>query len=271
MSTKATFISTMGTQIPIRLTTFTRTSGNICTATAHGWQTGAGPFKVITSNADAPSGLTAAVRASLVYTANTDLANETITVNGKTYTYKAAPSADGEVDVGASDAESMENMAAAINMTPLALDSGAYGVAMQANSAVHAFAAGDTLTVIANTLDKTTGEAIAVAEAAAGSWAGGGLLLTGGVDGTDYYIIRLTADTFSFATSKANAIAGTAVALADAGTGCHQVATTWETLAEALEDSLTERLTHVGTRTMPADRQIYDFWTACIDGVAGQL
>lgn len=41
--------------------------------------------------------------------------------------------------------------------------------------------------------------------------------------GTDYWIIRLTADTFKLATSLALAFAGTAVDIADAGSGVHTV------------------------------------------------
>lgn len=38
---------------------------------------------------------------------------------------------------------------------------------------------------------------------------------------TDYYVIRVDADTFQLATSRANAFAGTAVAFTDDGTGTH--------------------------------------------------
>lgn len=40
---------------------------------------------------------------------------------------------------------------------------------------------------------------------------------------TTYYVIRLSADTFSLATTDANATAGTAITLSDAGTGTHTV------------------------------------------------
>ena len=42
---------------------------------------------------------------------------------------------------------------------------------------------------------------------------------------TDYYVIRLSDTTFSLATSYANAIAGTAINITDAGTGTHTI--TW--------------------------------------------
>lgn len=40
---------------------------------------------------------------------------------------------------------------------------------------------------------------------------------------TDYYVIRVDDDTFSLATSYANAVAGTAINITDAGTGTHTV------------------------------------------------
>lgn len=46
---------------------------------------------------------------------------------------------------------------------------------------------------------------------------------------TDYWIIRIDADTFYLATSRANAIAGTRVDIADAGTGTHTISDTADT------------------------------------------
>jgi hypothetical protein len=40
---------------------------------------------------------------------------------------------------------------------------------------------------------------------------------------TDYWVIRLSASTFNLASSLANALAGTAVDIADAGTGTHKI------------------------------------------------
>jgi len=51
----------------------------------------------------------------------------------------------------------------------------------------------------------------------------GGALPTGLVAGTDYYTIRVSATTSRYATSRANAIAGTAIAFTDAGTGTNVV------------------------------------------------
>lgn len=46
---------------------------------------------------------------------------------------------------------------------------------------------------------------------------------------TDYWIIRIDANTFYFASSRANALAGTAVDITDTGTGTHTLSDTTET------------------------------------------
>ena len=267
MTTKAAFMTAMGgAKVPLGPSReFVRTSGDILTATAHGLDTGAGPFKVVTTNADAPSGLIAAVASSLIYSPSTDLAAETVTIDGKVYTWDAAPSLDGHVDVAA-DAVAAQNLAAAINLGAGA--GAAYGAPMGGNPNVVAEVIASTVKVIAKTLDATLGDAIAVTEAAAGAWAGGAVLLENGADGTDYFVIRLDDDTFSLATSKANALAGTAQALADAGTGVNTLVCTVETLADALEDVVVNHLTYTGTRTIPAEHNIAKFWQSAIDGTA---
>lgn len=52
-------------------------------------------------------------------------------------------------------------------------------------------------------------------------------LPTGLVAGTDYWLIRVSATTARVATSFANAIAGTAIAYTDAGTGTHTMTLRW--------------------------------------------
>lgn len=59
----------------------------------------------------------------------------------------------------------------------------------------------------------------------------GGALPSGLATGTDYYAIRLSADTYSLATSLANALAGTAITLSDAGTGTHTLDVTASSLS----------------------------------------
>lgn len=73
---------------------------------------------------------------------------------------------------------------------------------------------GNILTAAAHGLE--TGDRVRVTTSAADLPAG----LT--ID-TDYYVIKLSADTFSVATTDALATAGTAVTLSDAGTGTHTV------------------------------------------------
>lgn len=266
MTTKAAFITALGAKLQAGTPKeFARTSGNICTATAHGYKTGAGPFKVMTTSAgDVPSGLVAAVRATTFATAATVIATDTATIAGKAYTFIATPASDGDVDVGASDAGSMENLARAVN---LGVGAGTkYDIDTVGNPTVSAESVGDTILITAKTLDATVGNAITVASTG-GTLTWDNATLEGGVDGTDYYLIRLTDDTFSLATSKANAIAGTAVTLADAGTGVHTLVATTETLAEALEDVLVNLLVHTGTRVYPAADNTAAFWAAAIAGI----
>ena len=268
MTTKALFQTAMGgAKVPFGpVMEFVRSSGNILTATAHGLETGAGPFKAKTTNADPPSGIDAAIASSLAYTPATDIEDETVTIDTKVYTWRDVPSTDGQVDVNAADATAAENLAAAINLGPGA--GTLYGVSMTGNPNVEAAAVGDICTVSAKTLDSAIGDAIAVAEASAGSWAGAAVLLENGADGDDLFIIRLDANTFSFATTHANALAGTVIALADAGTGVHTLVRTVDTLAEAADDVLLNRLTHPGTRVLLASDNIASFWQTLIDGFA---
>ena len=266
MTTKAAFIAALGTKLQAGTPKeFTRTTGNVLTSTAHGLQTGAGPYKVINPNSDAPSGIVAAVRASTFVTGASVIATDVLNVAGKAYTVIATPADDGDVDLGASDPVTMGNFAAAINLGPGA--GTAYDVDTVGNPTVRAHANGAVLTIEALTLDATTGNAIAVTSPDA-TLTVDNATLQGGVDGTDYYIIALTDDTFSLATSRANAIAGTAVTLADAGTGINQLVATSETLAEAMEDVVTNRLTHPGIRVRNAAENIAEFWQTLIDGVA---
>ena len=269
MTTKAAFVSAMGGGlIPLGpAKRFTRTSGNILTAAAaHGLQTGAGPFKVMTtSGTDAPAGITAAVKASTFVTGASVIATDAITVGGKTYTFIATPADDGDVDVGGSDAATMENLARAINLGPGA--GSAYDIDTVENTLVTAESVGDTCVFTAKTLDATIGNAIGVTSPD-GTLTIDNATLENGVTGTDYYVIVLSAATFSLATTKANALAGTAVALSDAGTGVHTLVSTCQTMADHLED-IVMNLTAKGRRSDLASFNIADFWQAAIDGVAG--
>jgi hypothetical protein len=268
MTTKALFQTALGgASREIGFMEFTRTAADVLTATAHGLQTGAGPFRVMTTNADAPAGLVVAVRANKAYTPSTDIQDETVAIDGKTYTWRDAPgNTDGEVDVAADNAVAAGNLTRAINLGPNAGTD--YGRDTVSNPNVRAFNDEAVCTVEAVNLDATAGNAIVIAEAAAGAWAGGATSLSGGIDGTDYFIINLTANTFSVATTKALAIAGTVVSITDTGTGVHRLITTVETLSESLEDVVVNRLTATGVRVLLASQNIADFWQSGIDGVA---
>ncbi len=272
MSTKALFMTAMGDPLlPFgKFQEFVRSSGDILTATAHGLETGAGPYKVMTNNADPPSGMVAAVHASTFMTASTIIATDILNVNGKAYTMIATPADDGDVDVGASDALSLTNIAAAINQD---LNAGAtrYDLDTVTNPDVKAVVTTATrIDFFARTLDAALGNAIAV-DSGDGTMSVDNATLENGVEGTDYYIIRLTDDTFSVATTKALALAGTAVTLADAGTGVHRLTPIVETLAEALEDVVTNVLTATGARTADPTFNVGKFWRGAIDGAHSDL
>lgn len=264
MTTKSAFETAMGgALLPLgQPVTFARTSGNILTASGHGLQTGAGPFKCqTTSGADLPSGLTAAVRASTFVTAVSVIATDALVIGETTYTFIATPASAYDVDVGGSDAASMENLARAINGGPGAGTD--FDIDTPPHPDVTAEARGDTCVVTAKSLDATIGNAIAATtEDSTLTW--DNALLEGGASGTDYYVIALDADTFSLATSVANAEAGTAVALADAGTGIHTLCPTVSSLSTMMEE-LARRMTHPSTRTLPAEFATQTFWQSFID------
>lgn len=274
MTTKALFITAKGgSLLPFGpKLVFTAAATDICTASAHGLQTGAGPFKVMNNVADAPAGLVEAVHASSFYTATSPIATDVVTINGKAYTFVAAPAADGEVDVGAATtvgtAKSMANLAAAINRDILAAAT-TYDLDTVINDAVKAVitdvAATTILRIVAKTLDAALGNAITLTSDD-GTIVANNATLENGVDGTDYYFIRLDANTFSLATTKALAEAGTAVDITDAGTGVTTLVATVETFAEALEEVVVGYLTATGTRVGDPTFNIAKFWQAAIDG-----
>ncbi len=274
MTTKALFVTAKGgALLPFGpKLVFTAAATDICTATAHGLQTGAGPFKAMNNVADAPAGLVEAVHASAILTATNPIATDVVTINGKVYTFIATPAADGDVDVGAATtvgtAKSMINLAAAINRDILAA-AGTYDLDTARNDAVKAVltdvAATTILNIVARTLDAALGNAITLTSDDA-TIVAGAAVLENGVSGTDYFVIRLDADTFSLATSKALAEAGTAVDITDAGTGVTTLVSTVQTVAEALEEVVVGYLTASGTRVGDPAFNVEKFWQAAIDG-----
>lgn len=272
MTTKTAFITAMGgSLIPMgSKKTFVRSSGNILTATGHGLETGAGPFKIMTAINDAPSGITVAKHARTFVVGNAVIAGDVLVAAGKSYTVTAIPAADGDVDLGANWPITMANFGAAINQDQDA-GSTTYHEDTVSNDSIKAGLTADVrLDVVAKTLDAAIGNAITLASPDA-TLVVDNPTLENGASGTDYFIIRLDNDTFSIATSKVNALAGTAVTLTDDGTGIHKLVSTVQTLADALEDVVTNRLTYKGTRTLPADFNIASFWAAAINGTSNLL
>jgi hypothetical protein len=96
--------------------------------------------------------------ASGVLTGTTIAAADTVTIGGRVYTFEAAPVAADDIDVGADDEESLDNLIAAINAA--AGEGTKYGTGTVINPDVRAAAgAGDTMDVIAR-VSGTGGNAI---------------------------------------------------------------------------------------------------------------
>jgi flagellin len=88
--------------------------------------------------------------------------DDTVTVGGKTYTFKAVPGAtENAVDIGADAAESLVHLAAAVNLTG---DPGDYGTATTINANVTAGTPTATTLVFTAKADGVLGNAIAFAE-----------------------------------------------------------------------------------------------------------
>lgn len=91
--------------------------------------------------------------------------------------------------------------------------------------------------------------------------------LPGGLaTGTDYWLIVVSSSTFQLASSKANALAGIAVEVQDAGSGTHNMRATMQTVADQLEQCLDEVLTFPGNKDMPKDVNVNKFWTEGVQG-----
>ena len=124
--------------------------------------------------------LTTITKASGTVTAGTIANTETITVAGKVYTFQTTlTDVDGNVDIGADDDASIDNLVAAIN---LAAGSGTtYAASMTANPHVTAVADGaspNVMTVTAN-VPGTLGNLVALAEATTGATLSGAVLASG--------------------------------------------------------------------------------------------
>lgn len=276
MSTKALFIAAMGgTLFPFGAkTTITDSSVSEVTATGHGYQTGAGPFKIMNS-LTVDTNLTAAVHAEGLFTVSSIITTDVAEVNGTTYQFLNTILAADDVLVTAgataiTDAEAMANLAAAINQNQTG--GTAYNEDTVGDSeAVSAFTTDSLeLTIQARTLEAVVGNAITISSIDSTITASGALL-TGGADGDDYFLIRVDDNTLSLATSKVNAEAGTAVVLASDTTGVSQLVPTIETLAESLDDVIANYLTVNGARSQPASFSVPKAWRGLITGLAADF
>jgi len=92
----------------------------------------------------------------------------------------------------------------------------------------------------------------------------GGALPTGLSAATDYWLIVVDANTVKFASSQANALAGTAVDITAAGSGTHTMQCTMQTLADNMASNIATVLTAPGNRDMEDDINITKFWTDAV-------
>lgn len=88
----------------------------------------------------------------------------------------------------------------------------------------------------------------------------GGALPTGLAAATDYWLIVVDANTVKFASSYANALAGTPVDITAAGSGTHTMQCTMQTLADIMQNNLNTVLTAPGNKDMEDDVNQTKFW-----------
>jgi hypothetical protein len=78
--------------------------------------------------------------------------------------------------------------------------------------------------------------------------------------GTDYWLINVDANTVKFATSAANALAGTAVDFTDVGAGTFAMQATVQTLADMLSGVVANHLTFPGNKDQTPAVNVDRFW-----------
>lgn len=193
------------------------------TVSGHGFVTGQGPLRITSPKTDiTPAGINEPAFGTLTFTGNA--ANtETVTIGAKTYTFQTVlTDVDGNVFIGATASDSIDNLVAAIT-----LGAGA-GTLYAASTTAHPSVIGVPFPVdsmLAQAISAgAVGNAIDTTETlSAGSW--GGATLVGGVD-TDYFAVRVTDDDFSIALTRQDALDGTVVDLGNNGTGTGTVSGT---------------------------------------------
>lgn len=162
-----------------------------------------------------------AAAASLVLTLSGNaVADETVTIAGVVYTWKASVTTTAnQVKVGATAAESIDNLVAAV--TAAAGSGTLYGSATVVNPYMTAVRSSSTL--VATALVKgTAGNAYVMGETMTnGAWAGGAVIPAGGVDPTAAQTIAalVTAINATIPKVKATAITGGLQILDSAGRG----------------------------------------------------
>lgn len=122
-----------------------------------------------------------AVYASGAFTlTDVPVAAETVTINGRVYTFVAAVADPDDVMIGATAAESAQNLADAINADPDAIEAETVGPDTEPHADVSATVAGAVVTIRSND-PGTEGNAITTTETSTvGSW--GGATLSGGAE-----------------------------------------------------------------------------------------
>lgn len=137
------------------------------------------------ANTNTPGAIDARAATQTLTLSGNAVADETVVVGGKTYTWKAAPTTvANEVEVGASASVSIDNLIAAINLDP-AGSGVVYGSLTTINANVSAAAgAGDTMVVTAR-VPGVAGNSITSTETMTnGAW-GAGTLANGSDEGGD--------------------------------------------------------------------------------------
>jgi len=182
------------------------------TITGHGFHLGDGPVHF--TGAGIPDGINVFATGTLTLTGNASN-GDIVTIDAKVYTFQdTLTDVDGNVHIGATASDTLDNLIAAIT-----LGSGAgtdYATSMTEHPSVTAVAgAGDTMDVTAKN-EGAVGNVTSTTDISGATWTAA--TLTGGTD-VDYFVIPVDANTIQIATSRANAFAGTAVNVTADGSG----------------------------------------------------
>jgi flagellar hook protein FlgE len=94
-------------------------------------------------------------------------ANDTVTINGKVYTFVASPASEGDVAIGADAAETLDNLQMAINRTDPAVNDGVKYMVAAAHPTVEAADSTTTILTLRALTAGTAGNALTLAESAA--------------------------------------------------------------------------------------------------------